>query len=185
VRCEHFRFDIAVKCGRSLPERTRDQSEEFRLLPEKHGKQYGDIVKKTRNQEGAVMKKGSLLLVAIVSVFMLSGCIGAVVGGAAVGGGTGAYFYVNGELKTDYPVSFDKAWNACEKTVAYMNATDVFPEKEISKGTIQAIIDGERVRFVVEYKTKDLTTVSIRVGIIGNKSASQRLHDKVAAYLSE
>ena len=131
------------------------------------------------------MKKGSLLLVAIVSVFMLSGCIGAVVGGAAVGGGTGAYFYVNGELKTDYPVSFDKAWNACEKTVAYMNATDVFPEKEISKGTIQAIIDGERVRFVVEYKTKDLTTVAIRVGIIGNKSASQRLHDKVAGYLSE
>lgn len=130
------------------------------------------------------MKRGSLLLVAIVCIFILSGCAAAVIGGA-VGGGTGAYFYVNGELKTDYPVSFDKAWNACEKTVAYMNATDVFPEKEISKGTIQAIIDGERVRFVVEYKTKDLTTVSIRVGIIGNKSASQRLHDKVAAYLSQ
>jgi len=131
------------------------------------------------------MKRGSLLLVVIACAFILSGCAAAVIGGAAVGGGTGAYFYVNGELKTDYPSSFDKAWNACEKTVAYMKATDVFPEKEISKGTIQAIIDGERVRFVVEYKTKDLTTVSIRVGIIGNKSASQRLHDKVAAYLSE
>ena len=131
------------------------------------------------------MKKVSLLLIVFVAVSMLSGCPAAVIGGAAIGGGSGAYVYIRGDLKTDYPYSFDKSWNACEKTVAYMNATDVFPEKEISKGTIKAIIDGEKVRFVVEYKTKDLTTISVRVGIIGNKYASQRLHDKVAAYLSE
>jgi hypothetical protein len=121
----------------------------------------------------------------LVACSMLAGCAVAVLGAAAVTGGSGAVFYINGELKTDYPYPFDKAWNACEKTAAYMNATDVFPEKEISKGTLQAFIDGEKVRFVVEYKTKDLTTVSIRVGIIGNKSASQRLHDKVAGYLSK
>jgi len=131
------------------------------------------------------MKRVEWLLILMVAAFMLAGCAPVVVGGAAVGGGSGAYVYITGELKTDYPYPFDRAWSACEKTVAHMNATDVFPEKEISKGTIQAIIDGERVRFVVEYKTKDLTTVSIRVGIIGNKSASQRLHDKVTAYLSE
>ncbi|TFG92760.1 MAG: DUF3568 family protein [Syntrophobacterales bacterium] len=130
------------------------------------------------------MKRVSLLLIVIVAASILAGCAAAVVGGA-VGGGSGAFLYIQGELKTDYLYSFDKAWRACEKTVAYMNATDVFPEKEISKGTIEAIIDGEKVRFVVEYKTKDLTTISIRVGIIGNKSASQRLHDKVAAYLVE
>ncbi len=131
------------------------------------------------------MKKVSLLLIVFVAVSMLSGCPAAIIGSAAVGGGSGAYVYIRGDLKTDYPYSFDKSWNACEKTVAYMNATDVFPQKEISKGIIKAIIDGEKVRFVVEYKTKDLTTVSVRVGIIGNKSASQRLHDKVAGYLSE
>jgi len=131
------------------------------------------------------MKKVSLLLIVFVAVSMLSGCPAAVIGGAAIGGGSGAYVYIRGDLKTDYPYSFDKSWNACEKTVAYMNATDVFPEKEISKGTIKTIIDSEKVRFVVEYKTKDLTTISVRVGIIGNKYASQRLHDKVAAYLSE
>lgn len=131
------------------------------------------------------MKRCLVRVIVLVAASMLAGCAPAVVGGAAVGGGSGAYIYITGELKTDYPYSFDKAWNACEKTVAYMNATDVFPEKEISKGTIHAIIDSEKVRFVIEYKTKDLTTVSIRVGIIGNKSASQRLHDKVAGYLSE
>ena len=121
----------------------------------------------------------------LVAASMLAGCAAVLVGGALMGGGSGAYFYIDGNLKTDYPYAFDKAWNACEKTVASMNATDVFPEKGISKGTLQAIIDSERVRFVIEYRTKDLTSVSIRVGIIGDKSASQRLHDKVAAYLSE
>ncbi len=131
------------------------------------------------------MKNMKWLMVLIIGVFALSGCVPLVVGGAAVGGGTGAYFYINGELKTDYHYSFDTTWNACEKTVAYMNATDVIPVKEISKGTINAIIDGEKVRFVIEYKAKNLTTVAIRVGIVGDRSASQRLHDKVIDYLNK
>jgi hypothetical protein len=131
------------------------------------------------------MENMKWLMVLIIGVFALSGCVPLVVGGAAVGGGTGAYFYINGELKTDYHYSFDTTWNACEKTVAYMNATDVIPVKEISKGTINAVIDGEKVRFVIEYKAKNLTTVAIRVGMVGDRSASQRLHDKVIDYLNK
>lgn len=119
------------------------------------------------------------VLLLIAGIFFISGCAVMAVGGAAVGGGTGTFFYVNGNLKTDYHYSFEKVWNACEKTVAYMNAVDVIPAKEISKGTIDALIDGEKVRISVVYKAKDLTTVSIRVGLIGDKLASQRLHDNV------
>ncbi|MBW2598866.1 MAG: DUF3568 family protein [Deltaproteobacteria bacterium] len=129
------------------------------------------------------MKRVKWLMILMFGALMLSGCVPLVVGGAAVSGGSGAYFYINGELKTDYHYSFDKAWSACEKTVAYMNATDVMPVKEISKGTINAVIDGEKVHFVVEYKAKNLTAVAIRVGMLGNKSASQRLHDKVVYFL--
>lgn len=129
------------------------------------------------------MKKVKWLVILMIGALMLSGCAPLVVGGAAVTGGTGTYFYINGELKTDYHHSFDKTWNACEKTVAYMNATDVVPAKEISRGTINAVIDGEDVCFSVEYKAKNLSTVAIRVGIIGDRSASQRLHDKVSDYL--
>ena len=124
-------------------------------------------------------------MILMVGIFALSGCVPLVVGGAAIGGGSGAYFYINGELNTDYHYSFDRAWNACEKTVAYMNATDVLPVKEISTGTINAVIDGEKVHFVVKYKAKNLAMVAIRVGILGDKSASQRLHDKVVDYLLE
>ena len=130
------------------------------------------------------MKRGKGLVILMIGAVLFSGCAPLVVGGAAVTGGTGAYFYTKGELTTDYHHSFDKTWNACEKTVAYMNATDVVPVKEISKGTINAIIDGEDVCFSVEYKAKNLTMVAIRVGIIGEKAASQRLHDRVSDYLS-
>ncbi len=126
-------------------------------------------------------KRWALLLIA--GIFLLSGCPAMIAGGAAVSAGTGTYFFINGELKTDYHFSFDKVWNACEKTVADMRSVDVIPYKEIGKGTIDAVIDGEKVRFYTTYKSRDLTTVGVRIGILGNQLASQRLHDKVAGYL--
>jgi len=127
-------------------------------------------------------KKGWVLLL-VMGIFLLSGCPALVVGGAAVSGGTGTYLYINGELKTDYSYPFDKTWNSCEKTISDMHGVDVIPYKEIGKGTIDAIIDGEKVRFYVTYKSNTLTTVGIRVGLLGNQLAAQRLHDKVGSYL--
>jgi hypothetical protein len=129
-----------------------------------------------------MVAKGWILLV-MVGVLMLSGCPMLVAGGAAVTAGTGTYMFVNGELRTDYNFSFDSVWKACEKTVAEMKAVDVIPEKEIGSGTIDAIIDQEKVRFNVTYKSKNLTTVGIRVGMLGNQLASQRLHDKIGDIL--
>jgi hypothetical protein len=120
------------------------------------------------------------LLLLVMGVFLLSGCPAVIVGGAAAGAGSGTYFYINGELKTDYYYSFDKVWAACEKAVADMHGLDVEPNKEIARGTITTLIDDEKVKFAVEYKAKNVTTVSIRVGLIGNRLSSQLLHDKVA-----
>ena len=124
-------------------------------------------------------KKNGLYLL-IASFFLIAGCAAAVVGGAAVGAGSGTYFYINGELKTDYYHSFDRVWAACEKTVADMRGLDVEPKKEIGTGTISTIIDNEKVLFTIQYKAKNVTTVSIRVGLIGNKLSSQLIHDKIS-----
>lgn len=117
--------------------------------------------------------------------FLLSGCPAALIGGAAVGAGSGTYFFINGEMKTDYYQSFDDVWKASEKTVADMRGVDVIPEKEIGKGKITALINGEKVDISVTYKAKNVTTVAIRVGLIGNKLSSQLIHDKVGDYLSK
>lgn len=127
-------------------------------------------------------KKGWFLLL-IMGMFLLSGCPALVVGGAAVGAGTGTYLFIEGELKTDYSFPFDTTWNACEKAISDMHGVDVIPYKEIGKGTIDAIINGEKVRFNVTYKSNNITTVGIRVGVLGNQLASQRLHDKISGHL--
>lgn len=123
-------------------------------------------------------KNGIYLL--IVSIFLISGCAAAVVGGAAVGAGSGTYFYINGELNTDYYHSFEKVWAACEKTIADMRGIDVEPKKEIGTGKISTVIYNEKVQFTIQYKAKNVTTVSIRVGLMGNKVSSQLLHDKIS-----
>jgi hypothetical protein len=124
-------------------------------------------------------KKNGLYFLLIASFFLIAGCAAAVVGGAAVGAGSGTYFYINGELKTDYYYSFDRVWTACEKTVADMRGLDVEPKKEIGTGKINTIIDNEKVQLTIQYKAKNVTTVSIRVGLLGNKLSSQLIHDKI------
>ena len=115
----------------------------------------------------------------VIGAFLISGCGALLVGGAAVGAGSGTYFYINGDMKTDYYHAFDTVWNACQKTVAEMRGLDVQPEKEIGKGKISAVINDENVKISVDCKAKNVTTVSIRVGLIGNKLSSQLIHDKI------
>lgn len=125
-------------------------------------------------------------LLCLFVLFHLSGCAAALVaGGVAVGASTGTYFYVNGELKTDYFAPFDKVWGACEKTVADMRGTEVEAAKEIAQGKIATRINDEKVKIEITYRAKNQTTVAIRVGLVGNKLSSQLLHDKIAENLAK
>jgi len=119
------------------------------------------------------------VLLAVVGAFLISGCAAVLVGGAAVGAGSGTYLYINGEMKTDYYSSFDAVWSACEKTVADMRGLDVERDKMLAKGKIDAVINDEKVQISVTYKAKDVTTVSVRIGLFGNKLSSQLIHDKI------
>ena len=126
------------------------------------------------------------IIICLFVLVLFSGCATAVlIGGAAIGAGTGTYFWVNEELKTDDFASFDQVWSACEKTVADMHGTEVHPVKEIAQGKITAIINGEKVKFDITYRSKNQTSVGIRVGLVGNKMSSQLLHDKIAENLSK
>ena len=132
------------------------------------------------------MKRNNIwLLILLFTAFIFSGCVALVVGGAAIGASTGTFVYVNGELKTDYYASFDKVWGACEKTVADMRGVEVAPVREIAQGKITTLINDEKVTFNIKYKSKDFTTVSIRVGVMGNKLSCQLLHDKIAENLAK
>jgi len=113
----------------------------------------------------------------------LSGCVPLLVGGAAVGAGSGTFLYVNGELLVEYNVPFDKLKSACEAVVAEMGGREVVPDWRIGDGSISALIKGESVKIRLEYKTRETTLLAIRVGYFGNKSSSQLIKDNVSEYL--
>ncbi len=126
-----------------------------------------------------MLKKAVGLMVLMVTVVALSGCPAAVVGTAMLGTGAGTYVFVNSELKSDYYYSFDQVWSATEKTVATMRGSEVSPARGIGSGTIDAVISGEKVRLNVVYKDKNITSVGIRVGIIGDEAASKLIHGNI------
>jgi hypothetical protein len=126
----------------------------------------------------------SILLLA-VGLFILTGCAAALVGGAVVGAGTGTYLFINGELKTDYNYGFDKVWSAVEKTVATMRGTDVVPAKGIGTGHITSTINGEKVQIAVTFKEKTITTVAVRVGMVGDETASRMIQANIADSLAK
>lgn len=127
--------------------------------------------------------KGWILLL-VMGVFLLSACAEALIIGAAVGSGSGTYLFITGNMTTDYSQSFDATWSACQKTVADMRGLDVLPAKEIGKGSITAMIDDQKVQISIAYKAKNVTSVSVRVGILGNKLSSQHIHDKIGDNLA-
>lgn len=124
-------------------------------------------------------KRINWMVLLVMSVFIISGCELALIGIGAVGAGSGTYFYINGDMKTDYYHSFDSTWSACQKSVADMRGLDVEQDKEIGNGKIAAVINDEKVKIEVLYKAKNVTTVSIRVGLLGDKLSSQLIHDKI------
>jgi hypothetical protein len=125
------------------------------------------------------------VLLLVVGLFILTGCAAVLVGGAVVGAGTGTYMFINGELKTDYNYNFDKVWSAVEKTVATMRGTDVMPAKGIGTGHIDSVINSEKVRISVTFKEKDITTAAVRVGIVGDETASRMIHANIADNLAK
>lgn len=129
------------------------------------------------------MKMKLYLAACLIWVLSLSGCVPLLIGGAAVGAGSGTFLYINGELLVEYNVPFDKLKNACEVVVAEMGGREVVPDWKIGNGSITALIKGESVKMGLEYKTRETTALSIRVGYFGNKSSSQLIKDNISEYL--
>jgi hypothetical protein len=125
-------------------------------------------------------KRTAVALILLACCFSLYGCPVLVVGGAAVAGGTGTYYYVEGEMRTDYYFPVETVWSAVEKTIADLKGRDVEPDKQTDGGKITAVINDEKVQFRIKYKDKDLTTLGVRVGVMGNETASKVLQDRVA-----
>lgn len=131
------------------------------------------------------MKRGLLLTAFLIpALLLIAGCDTAfTVGAKTIGIRSGEFIYTDGYLRATYLFPFDKVWPACEKTLTGMKAIDVERIRKIAQGTFTAMILDEKVRISVDYVEKEITAVSIMVGMSGNNLASQLIHDRLASTL--
>jgi hypothetical protein len=58
-------------------------------------------------------------------------------------------------------------------------------DRKIQKGTIEGVVDEEKVKITMEYLTRTDTSVSVRVGTAGSNVAARYIHDKIDSNLKK
>ena len=116
---------------------------------------------------------GISLIVAVIG----TGCAGLVVGGAA---GAGAIGYIKGDSLMTYSYPMRETAMAAQRTFADLDisATET-TITEIESNLEGTMSDGSQVRIKLTSLSKDLTEVSVRIGLMGNEKGSQRVHEQI------
>lgn len=132
------------------------------------------------------MKSRIAAVLLVCAVSMAFGCTSAVVvGDHVVGVESGKFISSDGTMRSDYRYPFDKVWEASIKAVFDLKGSDVFKDRKISKGEIDAVLNQEKVKITVLYAEKELTSVAVRVGLTGNNFASKMILDRIRENLSK
>ena len=134
------------------------------------------------------MVKKRLQLIALLCCFLLglSGCSRkwAAIGAAAAAVGTGAYFYVKGDLKRNYEAPIDKTWQAAVRSVEDLGLSTESKQNDAFNGVIKGkMADGKSFTVSVKRLGENLTEVGVRVGTFGNREISETIHDKILSNL--
>ncbi len=127
------------------------------------------------------MKKGINILLGMIIVSFLYGCTLAWIGlGAGVGIGT--YKYIEGNLVREYPFSYAQAWDVVNTALENLQISVTRSMDEGTKGYIDAVKkDGKKVRIKLKDKGQGVTSISVRVGILGDRTEAQRIHEEIAS----
>ncbi len=130
------------------------------------------------------MMKKIALLVGLLSLAALTGCA-IVAGDTVMGYESGKFVYHDGSLQSSYKAPMDQVWEAANKALKDLKASDIQTDRKIEKGTIDAIVDEEKVKITMEYVTRTETSVSVRVGTAGSNVAAKYIHEKIESNLKK
>jgi uncharacterized lipoprotein len=114
----------------------------------------------------------------------ITGCAPVIfLGGAAAG--IGGYKYYKEVLTVVYEAPFDNTWDASIKALEDMEFSIESQTKELGSGKISTNEDEKhkKVTLTLQYKSVQETEVTIRVGLLGDETASNVIKDKIASLL--
>jgi Protein of unknown function (DUF3568) len=130
------------------------------------------------------MMKKIALLVGLLALSALTGCA-IVAGDTVMGYESGKFVYHDGSLQSNYKYPMDQVWDAANRALKELRASDIQLDRKIQKGTIDAVVDEEKVKITVEYLTRTDSSVSVRVGTAGSNVAARYIHDKIDSNLKK
>lgn len=120
----------------------------------------------------------ALLLVALP--FGFSGCVAVLAGSA----GAGAATYMAGSLKSTLDQGIDRVWAASRAATSDLRFTVESENQDATVGEIKAKnAAGSQIFISLKAETPTQTSVSIRVGLLGDQDASIIIFDKIKANL--
>lgn len=127
------------------------------------------------------MKRFKRLTIFICFISFLYGCAVAWLGvGAGVGIGT--YKYIEGNLIGEYPLAYSRAWDATNEALENLKISITNSMNEASHGKIDAVRkDGKKVVITVKDKGLGVSSISVRVGILGDRVLAQKILDEIAS----
>jgi len=123
---------------------------------------------------------GGLILLLLPA---LGGCAVMLVG-AGAGAGAGTVAYLQGEHSQVHAGNYDRVWSATVAALNQMNIRVIKTEKDALGGTIAARrADDTAVSIKVEPSRADTATVKIRVGVFGDRAASESIQARIVSGL--
>jgi hypothetical protein len=127
------------------------------------------------------MIKFKKLILMISALFLLSGCVAALIGVGA-GVGIASYKYIEGNLIRDYPLAYHQAWDATNRALENRLISITNSQDEGDKGTIEAVRkDGKKVTIKLTDKGQGVTSISVRVGTFGDRVDDLQVHEEIAS----
>jgi hypothetical protein len=124
-----------------------------------------------------LLSKIALLIILLVS---LTGCAAVVVGGAAAGA---TYTYTKGWLAKDYLVGFKVGYRASIKALEHHDLKIIDKGKDVNRAFVRAKGAKREIRIRLKRVSRRITTISIRVGVMGDREASKMIHRTIKRFI--
>jgi hypothetical protein len=120
----------------------------------------------------------SLAAALVVVSLLASGCVAALVVGAA--GGAGGYRWSSGKLSFETSHSITTCHDAVIKALAGLKIKVTDDSSDMLSGKIKGVTGtGDEVRIDIEPQSATVTKLDVRVGFWGNKTRSEMIADAI------
>ena len=129
------------------------------------------------------MKRLAWVLFGWSLLVLCGGCIATAVGVGA-GAGVGTYAFIKGELEATYSVPLEQIWPKTLTAIHNLRLTVDRTQVDALGGTIEARrANGTPVRVRLKPVGEHSTIIGVRVGTIGSKEKSARIHRAIQKQL--